>query len=597
MGVQDSRVRVLEWLHVRYPRAYRVLRALWRFLRWRFRDYPRYRRKLVRFAETAPCVGKSMLRVHVVCLVESPLTARGRRRFRTSVLQQQGVELRLSWLVQPSLLNDFAPLANHEEVISMTSPPWPQLSHWAHTADTDEMLVVCRSHVRFLPDALRRIAAGMRAVAPAALVFGDHEYVQRGRLCLSARTAFDRHVRSDYAIAAPFLAFNVRWLAEQGIGLVNPEAPSWTSLLADLLGHVPECSAVHLPLPVVRVEDAQPPSHPALDRSGALPSHLDMEEAGNSLPMIEGADIAVIIPTRDGYPYLRAAVDTAMAALQACRRRGRIVIIDNQSAQPATCDYLHAVADTELHGVRLEVWRYDHPFNYARMHNWAVAQLREPLLLLLNDDVEASQSGLATPTTCWLAWMLAQMRDPRVAAVGAQLRYPNGTVQHAGVVLGLGIDHIAGHVGVGLDPGNDRLAMAGLGRPRAVSAVTAACLLTRRESFEQVGGFESEGLPVAFNDVDYCLRLRASGYDVVMEPRAVLTHHESLTRGQDHDPVKRARFEGECAFMKRRWGRALLEDPFYSPHYAIDTADLSLRAQPDGRAVAARVANRAQPLD
>jgi len=450
------------------------------------------------------------------------------------------------------------------------------------------LVLVCAPGTRFLPGALSRLHQALRARSETRVVFGDHEYLQRGRLRLAAKGVFDRRMAELYAEREPFLAFDPDWLTTQ-MAAAGP-IDDLTSLLCGILKAVEETAVAHLPLPVVRVERGQGATAPSLDRA-MVPESVTSGARYEAEPLSSRARLAVIIPTRDGMPHLPLAVETAIAGMTACACSGRVVVIDNGSEQRETLDYLLSMDKTERAGVHVEVWRYDYPFNYAAMHNWAVSALDEDYLLLLNDDVEA-QALTMPASTDWLRGMFSHMADSRVGAVGAQLRYPDGTLQHGGVVLGLGIDHIAGHVGVGLEPGDERLTEAGLGRPRAVSAVTAACMLTRRAVFQSIGGFEAKGLPVAFNDVDYCLRLREAGYDVVMEPAAVLLHHESLTRGQDHDPAKRARFESECAFMERRWGDALAQDPYYSPHYSNETADLSLRAAPDPSAVLPRFAKR-----
>ena len=173
----------------------------------------------------------------------------------------------------------------------------------------------------------------------------------------------------------------------------------------------------------------------------------------------------------------------------------------------------------------------------------------------------------------WLGEMVALAVRQDVGCVGAKLLYPDGRLQHAGVVIGLG--GVAGHAqrfARADDPGY-------LERLRAVhevSAVTAACLVVRREVFDAVGGLD-EGLTVAFNDVDFCLRVRAAGYLNLWTPFARLVHHESVSRGRDFTPAKAKRFADEYAAMQRRWGAQLLNDPYYSPHLTYDREDFSLR--------------------
>ena len=173
----------------------------------------------------------------------------------------------------------------------------------------------------------------------------------------------------------------------------------------------------------------------------------------------------------------------------------------------------------------------------------------------------------------WLGEMVALALQPDVGCVGARLLYPDGRIQHAGVVVGLG--GVAGH-GHRFAPANVPGYLGRLNAVHEVSAVTAACLLIRRDAFDAVHGLD-EDLTVAFNDVDFCLRVRAAGYRNLWTPFAALIHHESVSRGRDLTPAKAKRFAGEFAMMRRRWGADLLHDPYYSPHLTYDLEDFSLR--------------------
>jgi GT2 family glycosyltransferase len=164
--------------------------------------------------------------------------------------------------------------------------------------------------------------------------------------------------------------------------------------------------------------------------------------------------------------------------------------------------------------------------------------------------------------------MVSHAVRPGVGAVGARLLYPDGLVQHAGVVVGLG--GVAGHVHIGAardDPGYFGWLML----TREVSAVTAACLAVPRRHFDLVGGLDAKNLPVAFNDVDFCLRLRAAGLRIIWTPHAELVHHESKSRGSDFTPERIDGFRAEIAYMERRWARELYSDPFYNPNLSLAT--------------------------
>ncbi len=202
--------------------------------------------------------------------------------------------------------------------------------------------------------------------------------------------------------------------------------------------------------------------------------------------------------------------------------------------------------------------RIDGPFNYSRLNNRGVELARGSLVLLLNNDIETRDAG-------WLSEMVGLVTQPGVGLVGARLWYPNGTMQHGGVILGAG--GIAGHAHAGLRHEHGYFARAHL--TQNFSAVTAACALVRRELYQQFGGLDEEHLAVAFNDIDFCLRLRDAGWEIVWTPHAELTHHESASRGFDDTNAKQVRFLAEIDFMNAKWGAALERDPFYNPNLSL----------------------------
>lgn len=271
--------------------------------------------------------------------------------------------------------------------------------------------------------------------------------------------------------------------------------------------------------------------------------------------------VSVIIPTRNRADLLR----TCIAGLRATRYPGiEIIVANNDSDDPETLRYLAALAEDGV-----IVLDQPGPFNYATINNNAVAIARGDLLCLMNNDIEVLSPD-------WLAIMATQALRPEVGAVGAQLLYPDGRIQHAGVVIGVG--NAAGHAHRFLRP-----EAAGYFRrhalPQFTSAVTAACLVVRRDRFLAVGGLDEENFAVAFNDVDLCLKLNERGWQSFYEPRAVLVHHESVSRGHDTDPVGAARFAVELAALQRIWRTNEITDPFHHPmlsraseQFALDLA-------------------------
>jgi GT2 family glycosyltransferase len=218
----------------------------------------------------------------------------------------------------------------------------------------------------------------------------------------------------------------------------------------------------------------------------------------------------------------------------------------------------------------LRFLRYDVPFNYAAINNFAVRHCDTPYLLFLNNDTEVTNAE-------WLTSMLEFAQHKAIGAVGAKLLYRDGTIQHAGVILGIG--GIAGHSHRYL-PEHSPGYFGQLNVIRNYSAVTAACLLTRREVFEAVGGF-NEDLPVAFNDVDFCLEVGKAGYRIVYTPYARLYHYESASRGSASILENAGCFRAETAYMLAKWGPWLQHDPYYNPNLTLCREDFSLKTPAD----------------
>ena len=274
--------------------------------------------------------------------------------------------------------------------------------------------------------------------------------------------------------------------------------------------------------------------------------------------------VSLIIPTRNGLHLLRQCVESILS--KTSYTRYEILIVDNGSDDAATLDYLQALRQNP----RVRVLRDDRPFNYSAINNAAVTQAQGSIIGLINNDIEVISPG-------WLNEMVSHAVRPEIGCVGARLWFPDGTLQHGGVILGLG--GVAGHGHYRLQQGNPGY----FGRAQVIqnfSAVTAACLLVRKNIYMQVGGLDEENLAIAFNDVDFCLRVGKLGYRNLWTPYAELYHHESATRGADDTPEKMALFQKEIKYMQTRWGAVLLTDAAYSPNLACDQWDFSLAWPP-----------------
>jgi len=286
----------------------------------------------------------------------------------------------------------------------------------------------------------------------------------------------------------------------------------------------------------------------------------------------EDKKIAIIIPFRDKVGMLKKCLNSVLYKTH--YRNFRLVLVDNQSVEKSTKRYL-----AQLEGnSKIKILSYPHPFNFAAINNWAVKQIGEPIILFLNNDITVINSD-------WLSAMVEHIERPEVGAVGAKLYYPNGRIQHAGAVLGVGQFKdkpfgVAGHSHKYF-PGRSNGYFEQINVIRDYSAVTGACLMTKRNLFLKVGGFDEKSFVVAWNDIDYCLRLRAKGHLVVYTPYAQLYHYESVSRGQETSGEKMKRFHRECETMYGRWGKALANDPYYNPNLSLEDESFRIREKAD----------------
>jgi GT2 family glycosyltransferase len=265
--------------------------------------------------------------------------------------------------------------------------------------------------------------------------------------------------------------------------------------------------------------------------------------------LTEAKRISIIIPVRDRVDLLARCLTSLTS--KTTYAPYEIIIVDNDSQSEEARAYLSQL--------KHRVLRYSGPFNYSAINNFAVEQTDSPWLLFLNNDTEVIEGD-------WLTLMAEHIQRPQVGAVGPKLLYPDDTVQHAGIVVGVG--GIAEHAFRGL-PAEAPGVCRQLQTTRNYSAVTGACLLTRREVFDEVGGFDEERLPVTFSDVDLCLKMRRAGYRVIYVPFAKLYHNESGTRRPAVEPL-------ETEVMRERWADVLRHDPYYNPNLSRERADFSL---------------------
>jgi glycosyltransferase involved in cell wall biosynthesis len=292
------------------------------------------------------------------------------------------------------------------------------------------------------------------------------------------------------------------------------------------------------------------------------PENTESHRVIHALP--EPAPLAsIIIPTRDRVGLLKRCVESIQARTDFAPFE--IIIVDNGSVEVETISFFRAI---ERQHVR--VIAESGPFNYSRLNNLAAAQARGSVLVFLNNDTEVEDAG-------WLTEMISHAARPENGAVGARLWYPNGTLQHGGVVLGLG--GVAGHAFPNIPrghPGYFNRAML----QQNCSAVTGACMAVRKAVFEELGGFDEVNLGVTFNDIDFCLRLTQRGYRVVWTPYANLIHYESASRGHQRMPEEQAEFRHAVDYMQTTWGAELMHDPFYNPNLSLNPPGFEIAFPP-----------------
>ena len=292
-----------------------------------------------------------------------------------------------------------------------------------------------------------------------------------------------------------------------------------------------------------------------LDSSVPTTYHIKYEIDGNPL-------ISVIIPNKDHTDDL----DICLKSLyeKSSYKSFEVIIVENNSTEKETLEYYEAL--TKKHG-NIKIVKWEGNFNYSAINNFGVSYAKGEYILLLNNDVEIINGSCLEEML-----MFAQRKD--VGAVGAKLYYSDDTVQHAGVILGLGgtAGHAHKHFGRS-HPGY----MARASIAQNLTACTAACLMMRRDVFDEVGGLD-ESFEVAFNDVDLCMKIRKKGYLVVFTPYAELYHYESKSRGNDSTPEKLERFRGEIDRFKEKWQKQLDDgDPYYNPNLTLTRDDFSLK--------------------
>ena len=273
--------------------------------------------------------------------------------------------------------------------------------------------------------------------------------------------------------------------------------------------------------------------------------------------------ISIVIPNKDHVEDLRRCITSIVE--KSTWDNYEILVVENNSSSREIFSYYEEISNNP----RIRVLTCEGEFNYSRVNNFGVSQAEGEYVLLLNNDTQVI-------TVNWMEELLMYAQRPDVGAVGGKLYYEDKTIQHAGVVIGLGAHRTAGHIHYRQKREN----LGYMGRlcyAQNLTAVTGACLMVRKSVYEEVGGLD-ETFAVSLNDVDFCLKLRAAGYLNVFTPFAELYHFESVSRGRDDEGERAARYDREAARFREKW-KAELEagDPYFNPNFSLDKSDFSLR--------------------
>lgn len=272
--------------------------------------------------------------------------------------------------------------------------------------------------------------------------------------------------------------------------------------------------------------------------------------------------VSIIIPNKDHSDDLKKCLNSVYK--KSTYKNFEIIVVENNSTEQKTFEY-YKEAEAKYSNLKVITW--EKGFNYSAINNFAVKESKGEYVLLLNNDIEII-------TDDWIEQMLMYAQRSDVGAVGAKLYYDDDTIQHAGVIVGLG--GVAGHSHKGFARENPGY-MARAAIAQNLSACTAACLMMRKDVYKEVGGLD-EGYAVAFNDIDFCMKIRKADYLIVFTPFAEFYHYESKSRGDEDTPEKRARFNSEIFRFQERWEKELKAgDPYYNPNLSLDSEDFSLR--------------------
>lgn len=436
------------------------------------------------------------------------------------------------------------------------------------------------------PHALNEVASAIVSNPQLKLIYSDEDKLDEvGR-------RFEGHFKPEFSPSlllgqnyiSHMTCMNTSLVRELGGLRVGLEGAQDHDLLLRALPHLNRQNVYHIPKILYHWRAVEGSTALSLDEKnyvesaaqkavgdylGALLTTADVRRgrAANTLKIDWKLDeypyVSLLIPTRDRMDVLKPCIDSILSTTD--YPNYEIIVLDNSSVEKETIEYLSQLVELDF---RVKVVRVPGEFNFSSINNIGVQNARGEYIALVNNDIEAIHGD-------WLTEMVSQSALMDVGCVGAKLLYPDGTIQHGGVILGLG--GVAGHSHLYKD-GADSGYFQKMDLVHEVSAVTAACLVIKKSIYLDVGGLD-ENLKVAFNDVDFCIKVREAGYRNIFTPYATLYHHESISRGYEDTPEKQERFSKEAAYMKEKWGKILYSDPYYNPNFDLKAESYHLSAR------------------
>lgn len=466
----------------------------------------------------------------------------------------------------PSRTSTSASLSNREARPNLRSPLLANGP--GHAADrefdlaaalaeaTGDFVFFVRCGDELADSALARLGRAL-AASPADVAYGDEDQAQAGRKqrapWFKPEWNYELFLALDYLSGAVAVRTSLARQIADAAGSASP-----LDLDDFLLRVTGEAERIlHVPSILMHVHHQEEPTASRVAAVGAylegravcLPGPFGTVRVQWSLPT-PLPKVSIIIPTRDKVDLLKACVDGLLTRTDYLPFE--ILIVDNGSREADALHYLEQLGTRD----DVHVLRCDAAYNFSALNNLAVQKASGDFVLLLNNDTEVTHPD-------WLGEMMRYAAREDVGAVGAKLLYSDGSLQHAGVVVGMGeaAGHAHRHLAPG-DPGYFRQARVA----QFVTAVTGACLLVDRRKYEAVGGLDEQSFAIAYNDVDFCLKLECAGWRNVYTPHAILYHHESKSRGNDLSPQHRQRYMRELAVLQERWGTKTYADPLHSVH-------------------------------